>query len=176
MKIGLLHSSHKKNERRYPLHIKHLLMLSPDHLAKIIFEEGYPGIKRLPAKYVQTAKRADVFKQADIILLPKPVESDYPYFRPGQIIWGWPHCVQTPAIVDVAIEKKLTLIAWEHMYTWEQGVKGKHIFARNNEIAGYASVIHALTLAGITAGAYGNHKKIAVIGYGSTGKGAITAL
>lgn len=176
MKIGLLYSSQKQNEKRYPLHWKHLIKLTPNLLKKIIFEEGYPGIENLNQNYVKTAKRQEIFKLVNLVVLPKPVKDDYHYFQTNQIVWGWPHAVQTPAIVDVAIEKKLTLIAWEHMYAWDQDVKGKHIFARNNEIAGYASVIHALTLAGITAGAYGNHKKIAVIGYGSTGKGAITAL
>ncbi len=176
MKVGIIFTSNKTNEKRYPLHINHLKELVPEHLNKLIFEEGYPGIESLDSKFITIRKREDVFKEADLVILPKPVNADYKYFKEGQIVWGWPHCVQTPSIVDLAIKKHLTLIAWEHMFDWDENEKGGHIFHRNNELAGYASVIHGLTLAGMTAGSYGNNKKVAVIGYGATGKGAIKAL
>jgi alanine dehydrogenase len=176
MKIGLLYTSNKANEKRYPVHIKHVNKLRQDQLHKIVFEKGYPGIDSLKDKKVTILKREEVFKKADLVILPKPERADYKHFKENQILWGWPHCVQTPSIVDVAIKKKMTLIAWEHMFAWESEEKGQHVFHRNNELAGYASVIHGLTLAGMTAGSYGNGKKVAVIGYGSTGKGAIKAL
>ena len=55
------------------------------------------------------------------------------------------------------------------------GVQGTHVFHRNNEIAGYASVLHAMTLMG-TSGVYGRRLSAAVLGYGNTARGAITAL
>jgi len=176
MKIGLIHSSKKRNERRYPVHIKHLKQLKPHQLQQIIFEEGYPGLESFDTQLLNISSREEVFNLADLLILPKPVRNDYPLFKNEQIIWGWPHSVQTPGIVDVAIKKKLTLIAWENMFDWHDNEKGAHVFHRNNELAGYASVIHGLTLAGMTAGSYGSDKKVAVIGYGSTGKGAIKAL
>ena len=76
--------------------------------------------------------------------------------RDGQILWGWPHCVQDRAITQLAIDKKLTLIAFEAMNHWaSDGGFGLHVFHKNNELAGYCSVIHALALTGppaITAG------------------------
>jgi hypothetical protein len=76
----------------------------------------------------------------------------------------------------VGIDKKMTMIAWEAMYLWRsERVRDLHIFHKNNELAGYCSVLHALQLAGIT-GHYGPPRSAAVISFGSTGRGAIHAL
>ena len=45
----------------------------------------------------------------------------------------------------------------------------------NNELAGYSSVLHAMTLVGST-GHYGRPLSAVVIGFGNTARGAITAL
>ena len=50
-----------------------------------------------------------------------------------------------------------------------------HVFHMNNEMAGYCSVLHAMTLVGST-GHYGRPLKAVVIGFGNTARGAITAL
>jgi alanine dehydrogenase len=50
-----------------------------------------------------------------------------------------------------------------------------HVFHKNNELAGYCSVLHALQLIGST-GDYGRRLRAAVIGFGATGRGAVTAL
>lgn len=176
MKIGIISTSSKKNERRYPLHASHIKTLTKEQLNNLIFEEGYPGLEQVDHQKLTTLTRKEVFKQADLIILAKPTTKDFAHFQQNQIIWGWPHCVQSPGITQTAIDKKLTLIAWEAMFKWRDNVRQEHIFSRNNEIAGYASVIHALTLKGITGGVYGPPMKAAVIGYGSTGKGAIKAL
>ena len=176
MKVGIIHTSNKKKEKRYPVHARQLTELNPEHLHKIIFEEGYPGLETLPKDLVKTAKREDIFNEVDLVILHKPVPDDYLYFREHQILWGALHCVQTPSIVDLAINKKMTLIAFEQMLTPNEDGKDQSIFYRNREVAGVASVVHSLSLIGMTAGLYGNKKKVAVIGYGSTGKGAIKAL
>ena len=49
------------------------------------------------------------------------------------------------------------------------------MFHKNNELAGYCSVIHALQLAGLT-GDYGRRLTAVVIGFGATARGAVTAL
>jgi hypothetical protein len=49
------------------------------------------------------------------------------------------------------------------------------VFHKNNELAGYCSVLHAMQLAGIT-GSYGRRLRAAVIGFGATARGAVTAL
>ena len=75
-----------------------------------------------------------------------------------------------------AIEKSLTLIAWEAMNHWKSdGGFGLHVFHKNNEIAGYCSVLHALQLCGST-GDYGRRLDAVVIGFGATARGAVTVL
>ena len=50
-----------------------------------------------------------------------------------------------------------------------------HVFHMNNELAGYCSVLHSLQLLG-TTGSYGPRFWAAVISFGATARGAVTAL
>jgi alanine dehydrogenase len=95
---------------------------------------------------------------------------------PGQVLFGWLHCVQQRAMAQAAIDRTLTLIAWEAMHHWSaSGEKQLHIFYKNNELAGYAAVLHCLQLLGID-GHYGPRRKVVVLSYGSVSRGAIYAL
>jgi alanine dehydrogenase len=79
-------------------------------------------------------------------------------------------------VTQLAIDKRLTLIAFEAMNHWtEDGGFSLHVFHKNNELAGYCSVLHALQLSGLT-GDYGRRLTAAVIGFGATARGAVTAL
>jgi alanine dehydrogenase len=177
MKIGIISTSTKKNEKRYPLHASHIKELSKHELEQLVFENDYPGLEDLKqSNLLTTMNREHIFEACDVIILAKPTPKDFVHFRENQILWGWPHCVQSKAITDIGIKKNMTFIAWEAMFKWKNNVRQEHIFSRNNELAGYASVIHALTHLGMTGGVYGQERKVAVIGYGSTGKGAINAL
>jgi alanine dehydrogenase len=92
------------------------------------------------------------------------------------VLWGWPHCVQDVALTQVAIDHGLTLLAFEAMNHWaDDGGFGLHVFHKNNEIAGYCSVLHAMQIAGST-GDYGRRLRAVVIGFGATARGAVTAL
>jgi alanine dehydrogenase len=51
--------------------------------------------------------------------LPKVQSEDLAELRAGQIMWGWPHCVQDPVITEIAIDSRLTLIAFEAMNHWQ---------------------------------------------------------
>ena len=123
-----------------------------------------------------SAAREELVAAADIVLLPKPKPEDLAELRDGQILWGWPHCVQDREITQLAIDKRLTLIAFEAMNHWaSDGGFGLHVFHKNNELAGYCSVLHALQLCGST-GDYGRRLRAVVIGFGATARGAVTAL
>jgi hypothetical protein len=62
------------------------------------------------------------------------------------------------------------------MNLWHRdGTFNLHVFHKNNELAGYCSVLHALQLMGLT-GKYGMHLRAAVISFGATARGAVTAL
>ena len=62
------------------------------------------------------------------------------------------------------------------MYVWgPQGQIGRHTFYKNNEMAGYCAVIHALQLKGID-GHYGDQRKAVIFSFGAVSRGAIYAL
>jgi alanine dehydrogenase len=84
--------------------------------------------------------------------------------------------VQDREITQRAIDKQLTLIAFEAMNHWtSSGAFALHVFHANNELAGYCSVVHSLGLVGRT-GDYGRRLNAVVIGFGATARGAVTAL
>ena len=178
MKTGVFKTSRKENEKRLPIYPEHIKRLEEDLLKKMVFERGY-GVdygysdQDLALLGCEFAKREELF-QCDIIILPKPVVADLEQMKEGGILCGWTHAVQQRDIADLAISKKLTLIAWEEMNHTSKNGK-MHIFYRNNELAGYAGVLHFLQLKGMD-GHYGPRKKVVVLGYGSVSRGAIYAL
>lgn len=179
--IGVFGTSSKKNEKRVPIHPQQLDWIEEEVRKNLFFEKGYGrrfGIadEVFKEKTGGILEREELFEQCDIALLPKPVQKDFNDMKVNGILWGWPHCVQQAAFTQTAIDRKLTLIAWEAMHRW--GSKGDwqmHVFHKNNEIAGYAGVLHALNLRGID-GNYGPSRKCAVISFGSVSRGAIFAL
>ena len=78
-------------------------------------------------------------------------------------------------ITQQAIDSRLTLLAWEAMFTWKNGAREMHLFYRNNEMAGYCGVIHALGLCGMD-GNYGPAQRAVVLSFGSVSRGAVYAL
>jgi len=177
----VLANSSMENERRLPIHPRHLDRIDADIRARMIVERGYGTDFQLEPGYVETrvgrvADRAEVLASADVLLLPKPQLADVAELAEGRILWGWPHCVQDAALTQTAIDSRLTLIAFEAMNHWtSQGDMSLHVFHKNNELAGYCSVIHALSLVGST-GDYGPRLRAVVIGFGATARGAVTAL
>ncbi|WP_370642762.1 MULTISPECIES: N(5)-(carboxyethyl)ornithine synthase [unclassified Nesterenkonia] len=170
-----------ENERRLPIHPHHLDQIDPDLRARMIVERGYGSDFQLAPDYVESrvgrvAERAEVIASADVLLLPKPQAADVAAVPEGGILWGWPHCVQDAGLTQTAIDNRLTLIAFEAMNHWTpRGDFNLHVFHKNNELAGYCSVLHALSLTGST-GDYGPRLSAVVIGFGATARGAVTAL
>ncbi|WP_235734471.1 N(5)-(carboxyethyl)ornithine synthase [Nocardioides alcanivorans] len=170
-----------ENERRLPLHPDHIPHLDADIRASITLEHGYGarfGVSdaALGEHVAGFASREQILADSDVVLLPKPQHSDVAALGSGQVLWGWPHCVQDPELTQLAIDRQLTLIAFEVMNHWSRdGGVGLHVFHKNNELAGYSSVLHALELAGLT-GDYGRRLSAVVIGFGATARGAVTAL
>ncbi len=120
--------------------------------------------------------REELFAGCDVLLLPKPLTEDLETLRPGQVVWGWPHCVQDEQLTQLAIDRGLTLIAWEAMNHWtKDGHFSVHVFHKNNELAGYCSVLHAHQLLGLS-GDYGRRMRAAVISFGATARGAVRGL
>ncbi len=179
--LGAFGTSRKENEFRLPIHPHHFESMAPDLRRSIFLEEGYGGRfgtkpEELVELFAGVRTQHQLFEKSDVILLPKPRAEDLTEMHEGQVLWGWPHCVQDEKLTQNAIDGKLTLIAWEAMNLWaSDGTCKLHVFHKNNELAGCCSVLHALQLMGLT-GQYGRRLRAAVIGFGATARGAVTAL
>jgi alanine dehydrogenase len=179
--LGVVGTSRKPDEHRLPIHPRHLERIDAELRRRIFLERGYG--QRFGVSDAQLAPlvggmrpREQLLEDCDVIVLPKPLAEDLAALPPGKVLWGWPHCVQDEAITQLGIDRRLTLIAWEAMNHWtSEGNFSLHVFHKNNELAGYCSVLHALQLAGST-GAFGRRLRAAVISFGATARGAVTAL
>src|SRR5688500_13094208 len=148
--LGVIGSSSKENEHRLPLHPEHFARIPVDLQQRITLEHGYGARFRYAESELANhvagfATREEILAGSDVVLLPKPQHADVAMMKPGAVLWGWPHCVQDPEITQLAIDRGLTMIAFEAMNHWTvDGSVGLHVFHKNNELAGYSSVIHAL--------------------------------
>lgn len=179
--LGVIGSSKKEDERRVPIHPEHLSRLPEKIRKQLIFETGYGerfGIDdaELAAQVGGLASRDELLETMNTVVIAKPVLADFEQLRIGGVLWGYPHCTQQREVTQIAIDRKQTLIAFEDMYVWgPQGQVGRHTFYKNNEMAGYCGVIHALQLKGID-GHYGNQRKALIFSFGAVSRGAIYAL
>lgn len=179
--IGVIGTSRKTDERRYPIHPAHLMRIPEKLRKKMIFEQGYGAAFNMSDEEIAAltggiATRSDILTQLGTVIIAKPVLADLQELKEGGTIWGYVHCVQQQAITQAALDRKLTLIAFEDMFVWSpQGNVGRHTFYKNNEMAGYCAVLHALQLKGID-GHYGNQRKTIIFSFGAVSRGAIYAL
>ena len=161
--------SHKENEnRRALLPFDAAKVLHPEHL---LIESGYGEVLGfLDDDYerigVRIGSRDDVLT-CPIICDPKVGDAEYLDRLNNQTIFGWVHAVLNRDITDKLIARSLTAYAWEEMYE-----SGRHVFWRNNEIAGEAAIAHAY----ICHGVFPYSTKVAVLGRGNIARGAIRAL
>lgn len=162
--------SHKENESRRALVPEHIKFIS--HPEWLYFETGYGDVLGLrdedyASLGCRIVSREEALSQ-DVICDPKIGDADYlESLHSGQSIFGWVHATQNRDITDKIINAGLTAYAWENMH-----YNGRHVFWRNNELAGEAAVIHAFQC-------YGKmpyETKVAVIGRGNTARGAIKVL
>src|SRR5680860_1276326 len=176
LSLGVFATSRKEDEHRLPIHPAHLGRIDSQTRNAIYLEEGYgsrfgTSTEELKEAVAGVRTREQLIDECDVILLPKPLTDEIARLREGQVLWGWPHCVQDEVLTQHAIDRRLTLIAWEAMNRWKSdGSFDVHVFHKNNELAGYCSVLHALRLLGRT-GPYGRPMRAAVISFGATGRG-----
>ena len=181
LSLGVMARSRKEDERRLPIHPLHVERIDAGLRARLYLESGYGDRFGVPDAQLAPLvagllSRDELIAGCDVILLPKPQPQDLAQLREGQVLWGWPHCVQDREITQLSIDRRLTLIAFEAMNYWsDDGSFSLHVFHKNNELAGYCSVLHAMELIGVT-GDYGRRLRAAVIGFGAAGRGAVTVL
>ncbi len=179
--VGVIGTSKKEDEQRMPIHPEHLARI-PEHVRRqMIFEEGYGKPYGIADSVIADmtggiASRSELLSNYTAVIIAKPVPADLLELREGGILWGYPHCVQQREMTQIAIDRKQTLIAFEDMFVWgPKGEVGRHTFYKNNEMAGYCAVLHALQLKGID-GHYGNQRKVIIFSFGAVSRGAIYAL
>jgi len=162
--------SRKENEKRRAIVPEHIrLMSNPENL---YFEYGYGEILGISDdEYTALGCHMCSFDEVlekDIICDPKIGDAEYlSRLTNSQTIFGWVHATQNRDITDKIIAAKLTAYAWESMYEHE-----RHVFWRNNELAGEAAVMHAFQCFGKMP----YETKVAVIGRGNTARGAVKIL
>jgi N5-(carboxyethyl)ornithine synthase len=164
-KIGFLQST-KENEKRRALLPHHIASIKNKNY--LFFESGYGNMlgytdEDYRSTGANVVSRSEIMS-VDVICDPKVGDANYlKELSNGKTIFGWVHTVQSQGITDILIEKGITAIAWEDMYE-----QSRHIFWRNNEIAGEASVLHAFTLFGKMP----YECKVALVGRGNIARGA----
>ncbi|HVM20080.1 MAG TPA: N(5)-(carboxyethyl)ornithine synthase [Egibacteraceae bacterium] len=179
--IGIIGTSNKDGDLRRPIHPLHFDRVDDAIRRHLYVEHGYGehfGVTddRIAPLVAGMRTRDELIAETDVILLPKPTHADVEQLREGQVLWGWPHCVQDEHVTQMAIDRRLTMIAWEAMNHWSsEGAFSLHVFHKNNELAGYCSVLHALQELGRT-GHYGPRMRAVVLSFGATARGAVTAL
>ena len=162
--------SHKENEKRRALIPEDISRIK--NRSFVFVENGYGDVlgysdddyRRLG---VNVCTRQEALSK-DIICDPKVGDAEYLHnLKIGQYVFGWVHAVQNKDITDCIINAKATAIAWEDM-----NLGNRHLFWRNNEIAGEAAIMHAFSLHGI----FPYDAKVALIGSGNVARGAYRIL
>ena len=179
--VGVVGTSKKVDERRFPIHPKHFSRIPEPLRRQLIFEKGYGDAFGMTDSEIGDmtggiATRHELLADIGTVIIAKPLTVDLLELKEGGTLWGYPHCVQQEDITQTAIDRKQTLIAFEDMFVWSpDGHVGRHTFYKNNEMAGYCAVIHALQLKGID-GHYGDQRKVIIFSFGAVSRGAIYAL
>jgi N5-(carboxyethyl)ornithine synthase len=162
--------SGKENEKRRALIPSDLFNIK--YVNHLYFEEGYGIVlgysdEDYSKTGVNVVNQKIVYEQ-DIICNPKaPEPEELKLFNERQTLFGWIHAVQGRGITDFLLEKKMTAIAWEEMFE-----DGRHVFWRNNELAGEAAVLHAF----LHYGRPPYECSVAILGRGNSARGAIRVL
>lgn len=162
--------SYKENENRRALMPKDAKNIA--NAGQIYVETGYGDVLGIDdQEYINAgfhvASHNEILKK-DIICDAKI--GDEPFLadlNPGQVVFGWVHAVQNRDITDILVNNKLTAYAWEDMFE-----SGRHVFYRNNELAGEAAVMHAFQCWGEMP----YNCKVALLGRGNVSRGALKLL
>lgn len=167
--IGFL-ISRKEHEKRRVILPEDIVRLDRPDL--VMVEEGYGNVLSIKDdQYREAGCQVGSFEDClnqDIICDPKIGDEEYlEDIDQDKILFGWFHAAQNRPLTDLLLEKNAKAYAWEDMYE-----DGRHIFWENNMLAGYASCIHAALVNGQVL--YG--KKVAILGRGNTGLGALKAV
>ncbi|MCA1481487.1 hypothetical protein, partial [Bradyrhizobium sp. NBAIM08] len=93
LSLGLVSSSRKENERRLPIHPRHLHRLDPALRDRVFLEHGYGddfGLSdaQLRPHVAGLLSRRQLVQDCDVVMLPKPLAADVAELSDGQVLWG----------------------------------------------------------------------------------------
>lgn len=156
--------SKKENEFRRAIVLKDLINVKNKEM--VYFETGYgerygfsdDDIKKAGFNVVSSE---NVYNY-DVLIDPKIGDSDDIDKMKNKTIFGWIHATQNYDITQKLIDNQITCYAWEKMYDGK-----RHVFSKNNKIAGKAGVLHSMLFYGSTFG----DANVAILGNGNTSKG-----
>ena len=160
----------KENEKRRVLLPKDIEKIKEKDC--LYFEKGYGKILGISDSEFEkvgcnVVSFDEVLKQ-DIICDPKIGDANYlDKLKEKQIIFGWVHAVKNKKLTDLLLTKKITVIAFEDMF-----YKNRHIFYKNNILAGEAACYNAINYLGRIP----DNLNAVIIGNGNTAHGAYKAL
>ncbi|WP_422124718.1 N(5)-(carboxyethyl)ornithine synthase [Planococcus sp. X10-3] len=162
--------SRKNNEKRRAILPADLAQVA--HPERLYFEQGYGKVLGLTDEDYSdmgaTIATREQVLSCDAIVDVKLGYADYfDQLEDGKILIGWAHAIQDLKFTDGAIAGKHTVIAWEELF---EG--GRYIFYRNREVAGEAAVLQAYQ----HCGKMPYETRVAILGNGHTGKGALRIL
>jgi N5-(carboxyethyl)ornithine synthase len=167
----------KPCDNRIPIHPKHFSSLEKTN---VFVQSGYAGLFHETDETLQQAgfhllPREVLLRQADILFILKPLPEDLRQAKIGSTIIGWCHAVQQQGIAQIAVQRRLTLMAMEDMYMPhpQLGRGMRHLFYENNFMAGYAGVTQALEATPVV---YASGARVAIITYGTVSQGAVSRL
>ena len=180
--LGVVATSRKPDERRLPIHPAHLERIDPDLRARIFLEHGYGERFGVSDDAARAAGRRPALARgaprasATSSLLPKPLPEDLAdAARRARSLWGWPHCVQDREMTQLAIDRRLTLIAFEAMNHWTGDGALQPARLPQEQRAGRLLLGAARPAAASgSTGDYGRRLRAVVIGFGATARGAVT--
>jgi len=166
--VGFL-ISEKENENRRVLTPVGILPIR--NKSSLYFQKGYGEILGIKdSEYIaagsNVCSKEEVLTK-DIICEPKIGDSSVCSELKDKTLFGWIHAKGNPDLVQIIKKNRLTVYAWEDMFK-----NGRHIFWKNNELAGQAAILHAISYYGKTP--FG--LKVAVLGRGNVAMGAIKIL
>lgn len=162
--------SNKIKENRRVLNLTDLDKIR--NIDYIYFEKGYGDVfgysdEDFKNKGVHVVEREVIYQQ-DIIsdlFFTIPFKNEY---LKNKTFFGWTiETVPKKEIMDFFLNSKMTVIAWQEMYK-----NGRHVFWKNNKIAGEAAIFHAF----LHYGKMPYDCSVAVIGKGNAAYGAIQFL
>ncbi len=160
----------KENEKRRVLLPKDIEKIEKKEY--LFFQKGYGEVlgisdSEYEQKGVNVVAFEEVLKQ-DIICDPKIGDAPYlEQLKENQTIFGWIHAVKNKELTDILLNKKITCIAFEDMF-----YKNRHVFYKNNVLAGEAACYHAINFLGRLP----DNLHAAIIGNGNTAHGAYKTL